>query len=154
VLYFVHTISYAIIMQTFLPYRDFTKTAKALDYRRLGKQRVEARQILDIISNNKTGAWSNHPAVNMWRGYSEALSEYSDCIISEWIKRGYRNNMEINGIIAFTYPPWLGDENFHLSHRSNLLRKAPDSYSKIWPDVPDNLPYVWPVTKKVVVSAI
>ena len=28
-------------MQTFLPYKDFGKTAKCLDYRRLGKQRVE-----------------------------------------------------------------------------------------------------------------
>jgi hypothetical protein len=141
-------------MQTFLPYRDFLATAKALDYRRLGKQRVEARQILDIISNNKTEAWSNHPAVNMWRGYPEALGEYSDCIINEWVNRGYRNNMEIIGAAVASYPPWLGDENFHLSHRSNLVRKAPDYYGKIWPGIPNDLPYIWPVTKKIVVSAI
>jgi hypothetical protein len=135
-------------MQTFLPYRDFIATAKVLDYRRLGKQRVEARQILDIISNNKIGAWSNHPAVNMWRGYVGALSEYGDCVIAEWISRGYRNNMEIIGVPVSSYPLWLGDENFHLSHRSNLVRKAPDYYGKIWPNVPVDLPYIWPVAKE------
>lgn len=41
-------------------------------------------------------------------------------------------------------PPFLGDEAFHLSHRSNLIRKAPEHYRPFWPDVPDNLPYVWP----------
>ena len=38
-------------MQTFLPYEDFTKTAQCLDYKRLGKQRVEAYQILRILKN-------------------------------------------------------------------------------------------------------
>ena len=33
-------------MQTFLPYPDMIKSAKALDYKRLGKQRVEAKQII------------------------------------------------------------------------------------------------------------
>jgi len=32
-------------MQTFLPYADFKESAQCLDYRRLGKQRVEAKQI-------------------------------------------------------------------------------------------------------------
>ena len=35
-------------MQTFLPYSDFIKTARCLDYKRLGKQRVEAKRILEI----------------------------------------------------------------------------------------------------------
>ena len=46
-----------IDMQTFLQYPDFEKTFKCLDYRRLGKQRVEAMQIYNIISgrSNKKG---------------------------------------------------------------------------------------------------
>jgi len=35
-------------MQTFLPFPDFAESAKCLDNRRLGKQRVEAKQILRI----------------------------------------------------------------------------------------------------------
>src|SRR4030042_2517495 len=37
------------LMQTFLPYPDFKKSLQALDYRRLGKQRVEAYQIIRIL---------------------------------------------------------------------------------------------------------
>jgi len=132
-------------MQTFLPYPDFIKSASVLDYRRLGKQRVEARQILDIIINNKKGAWSNHPAVNMWRGCESALSYYGDCVIQEWIRRGYRNNMEIIGISAEVYPSWFGNFHFHRSHRSNLVRKYPEHYHKFWPYERNDLCYVWPV---------
>ena len=57
-------------MQTFLPYTDFIKSAKCLDYKRLGKQRVEAKQILNILLGETTKAgWTNHPAVLMWSGY-------------------------------------------------------------------------------------
>lgn len=35
-------------MNTFLPYPSFDESAKCLDYKRLGKQRVEAKQILEI----------------------------------------------------------------------------------------------------------
>ena len=41
-------------------------------------------------------------------------------------------------------PRWLGDEAFHLSHRSNLVRKDPEFYRLRFGDVPDDLPYVWP----------
>ena len=38
-------------MQTFLPYESFEESAKVLDYRRLGKQRVEGMQIINAIEN-------------------------------------------------------------------------------------------------------
>lgn len=41
-------------------------------------------------------------------------------------------------------PPWLGDSDFHASHRSNLLRKDPEYYGEFnWTESPD-LEYVWP----------
>ena len=42
-------------MQTFLPYPSFDASAKVLDYRRLGKQRVEAYQILNTITGKSAG---------------------------------------------------------------------------------------------------
>jgi hypothetical protein len=43
----------------------------------------------------------------------------------------------------FVLPHWLGDEEFHASHRSNLLRKDFEYYSKHgWTDNPED-PYVW-----------
>ena len=134
-------------MQTFLPYADFKASAKCLDYRRLGKQRVEAMQIYKIVSGERTtGGWINHPAVNMWRGFSNSLAYYYNEIVDEWIMRGYKNNMDyIICPSSITKPLWLGDKDFHDSHKSNLLRKDPDFYGKYMWDVPDNLDYVWGV---------
>lgn len=113
-------------MQTFLPYASLKKSAQALDFRRLGKQRVEARQILDILVNNKTGGWSHHPAVKMWRGHEQTLAAYYNCCIQEWIRRGYENNM-VRWYIApatkLVYPDWFGGR-IHSSHRAALLYKA------------------------------
>ena len=79
-------------MQTFLPYDSFTKTAQCLDYMRLGKQRVEAYQILRVLTGESQG-WKNHPAVKMWKGYEYALTWYGYVICSEWIMRGYKDQM-------------------------------------------------------------
>ena len=45
---------------------------------------------------------------------------------------------------AGALPGWLGEEDFHRSHRSSLLRKDPAFYGAVFTDVPDDLPYVWP----------
>ena len=129
-------------MQTFLPYPDFKKSLQALDYRRLGKQRVEAYQIIRAVKYG--GGWQNHPAVKMWRGHVNALKLYYNLSLDEWFKRGYRNNMRkmpIRGKIA--YPQWFGRNCFHASHRSNLLRKDLNFYGRYnWSEPPD-LPYLW-----------
>ncbi len=135
-------------MQTFLPCASFEETARILDYRRLGKQRVEGLQILNIITKpDYVGSWMHHPAVKMWRGYDMALKLYVNTMIAEWIRRGYRNTMQYYDIHTdeLLYPWWLGDPRFHDSHKSNLLRKYPEYYRQFGWDVPDDLPYVWPV---------
>jgi len=142
-------------MQTFLPHPDFEKVAKELDYRRLGKQRVETMQILKVLRGKgrvlKSGqvAWQNHPAVLMWKGFEGALAMYGVVMCTEWKRRGYKDTteakirdlMEPNGNI----PNWIGDPEFHRSHQSNLIRKKPDFYRQLYPDVSGNLPYKWPV---------
>ena len=130
-------------MQTFLPYPDFRKSAKTLDSKRLGKQRVEAYQILRCLA--QPNRWRNHPAVKMWAGYEDALKMYMNACIDEWINRGYRNVMDKmvhpqNPLM----PPWLGDCRLHTSHKSNLIRKDPEFYGSKFPGVPDNMPYYWP----------
>lgn len=42
-------------------------------------------------------------------------------------------------------PWWVGIKEFHRSHQSNLIRKDPALYGPIWPGVPIDLPYFWPV---------
>lgn len=134
-------------MQTFLPYADFNRTVKVLDYRRLGKQRVESYQILNVLlGRTDTKGWTNHPATRMWRGYEEALKLYQNTTIEEWRRRGYNNNMsyEVVDESKIVLPPWFGDDRVHASHRSNLLRKDFDFYSRFF-DEPDDMEYFWPV---------
>lgn len=134
-------------MQTFLPYSDFKKSAQVLDSKRLGKQRVEALQIHNIVSGNRTtGGWINHPAVKMWLGFPDALANYHNCIIEEWIERGFNNNMKmIEFNHDFKLPSWIDDDRFHSSHKANLLRKNPDFYQKYGWDEDPNKPYFWPI---------
>lgn len=131
-------------MQTFLPYPDIKESMKALDYRRLCKQRVEAFQLIRAIENTSYG-WRSHPATQMWMNHKDALGLYMNICIQEWIDRGYKNTMEFYPVSPnVKMPSWLGDEKFHLSHKSNLVRKLPEHYGKLWPGIPNDLPYVWP----------
>jgi len=135
-------------MQTFLPYPSYAESAKSLDYRRLGKQRVECKQILMVLLSESQG-WKNHPAVKMWEGHIGALAEYGACMCSEWISRGYNDSLLeyfCGHMFKFNRekPSWFGDEAFHASHRGNLLRKDSDYYSQFgWTESSD-LPYIWP----------
>ena len=140
-------------MQTFLPIMidrcpvaTFVSSAKALDMRRLGKQRVEAWQIHRTLTGQSNG-WRNHPAVRMWRGYEDALSVYGRVMCAEWAGRGYKDTLyeRFPPVLEATYPDWLWDPAVSASHRSNLLRKNPEWYGQFgWTEDP-SLPYVWPV---------
>ena len=134
-------------MQTFLPLADFAASVQALDRQRLGKQRVEAIQILRTLQRKSKG-WANHPAVRMWQGYEPALARYGLATCDEWLRRGYVDNCraEFAAVPQDNHraPRWLGDEDFHRSHQSNLVRKFPAHYGPMFPGVPDDLPYVWP----------
>ena len=130
-------------VQTFLPYPDFHLSAKSLDMRRLGKQRIEALQIYNTLVFGSR--WKHHPAVLMWAGFERALQLYMDECIKEWIRRGYKNNMKLANPEDVKMPPWLGTDRFHSSHRSNLLRKDFNWYSQFGWKEPNDLSYFWPV---------
>lgn len=135
-------------MQTFLPYQSFLQSAKVLDRQRLGKQRVECLQIFNALANPDYG-WQSHPAVTMWRGHADALYMYSIAMITEWTSRGYKDTCydKITNVWRTlpmgTSPAWLGREDLHASHRSNLLRKLPAWYGQYGWTEPATLPYVW-----------
>ena len=90
-------------MQTFLPYPDFKQSAACLDYRRLGKQRVEGVQILKAILGEKSlngkpyKGWLNHPATLMWKPYPDALklitNQFISCLLVR--KESHSKNCEI-----------------------------------------------------------
>ena len=158
-------------------------SAKVLDNKRLGKQRVEALQILRTLRKGpqictecsypfsygccggygkpKTTPWYNHPAVRMWKGYEIALMYYMHAMCYEWVvNRGYKDTCWVKAIevgfrppntgVEIIMPPWLGNDLFHLSHQSNLLRKNKEHYKKFFFGIPDDYSYVWPVQKEMV----
>jgi hypothetical protein len=157
-------------VQTFLPYPDFERSARVLDLKRLGKQRVETIQIVRALTVPGYG-WANHPAVLMWKGFEEALGRYGYTCCEVWTEHGFGDtcaatiaaDLHAAGIeavrtegelaVAGALPPWLGDETVHLSHRSALVRKDPDRYRPVFTDAPDDLPYHWPVRSAAVVEA-
>ena len=136
-------------MQTFMPHDSYRESARALDYRRLGKQRVECKQILNVLTGQSAG-WANHPAVKMWRGHTSQLVLYAIDVCTEWRSRGYRDSLlpwftdQLEVLPVAEAPSWMGYTEFHRSHRSNLTRKDVNFYGPKWPDVPADLPYIWP----------
>ena len=139
-------------MQTFLPLPSFTDSALVLDQRRLGKQRVEAMQVLNAIYQPRHG-WRRHPVAKMWSRHPLALAHYGIVVCERWAGLGYADSVrdKIIAIVAAgetvirqaTLPWWFGNEAFHSSHRSNLLRKDWDHYSRFWWQ-PADQPYLWP----------
>ena len=152
-------------VQTFLPYPDFERSARALDLKRLGKQRVEGIQVIRALTRTDYG-WRHHPAVLMWRGHPEALGRYALTCCAVWSELGFADtcaatigtDLRAAGVTtvrtqaelaaAGRLPTWLGDPDFHRSHQSALLRKDPAHYGPLFPGVPDDLEYVWPTRRE------
>jgi hypothetical protein len=149
-------------VQTFLPLPDFAASAATLDDRRLGKQRVEALQVLRALTRVTYG-WKRYPAVRMWAGHAEGVAAYGLAVCDEWVARGRADtcaatigtDLAAAGLpspraqaelaAAHRLPDWLGDERLHRSHRSALVRKDPAHYGPLFPDADPELPYFWPV---------
>jgi len=161
-------------LQTFLPYPDFAQSARVLDNKRLGKQRVECLQILktlakgptevvqkidrrtgDTVAIHRKTPWYNHPAVQQWKGHEYLLyHSYFASVCGEWLQRGFKDTCYEKARLVMLStdwpwqrldePSWLGNEAYHASHRSNLLRKDFAHYSQFGWTEPTTLPYVWP----------
>lgn len=132
-------------MQTFLPSSNISYTAKSLDNKRLNKQILEGYQILKVLSGESiSGAWRNHPAVLMWKGYETGLWSYIQHMIKEAKVRGIKtinNENNLNDLKAKCSgrwgktPPsfWLNDNKvmrITTTHKANLFKKDPIYYIK------------------------
>lgn len=132
------------LLNTFLPYSDFSQCAKVLDDKRLNKQRTDCLALLK--EDNPANLTSK-----LWEGYEDALISYGLEMCFEWRKRGFKDTCAERLEALYSYnkqtPPWLGDERLHASHRSLLVKRDPWHYvMKLgWKDLPD-LPLFWPAT--------
>ena len=125
-------------MQTFITDPDLNRNAKNLDTKRLGKQRVEVLQILITIQKmcansasikvnsedghtvTRTLGWAHHPAVRMWFGYTDFLAIYYNAIVTEWVTRGFKHQIEMSKYIE------SGDvKDFKIRHEAqNFIRRS------------------------------
>lgn len=154
-------------------FTSLESTCNLLDRKRLNKQKIEAKEILEAGLRTE-GGWVNHPAVHMWRGYSNGLKYYFNCIVEACIRRGFNNTLELyeftqqqidgieyqsvndyleNGIPEASnkiiMPWWFTWMPLLYSHRCSLLRKDPEYYGKIFSsdcmsDYVDK-GYIWPM---------
>ena len=143
------------MVNTFVTSSSVEECAKNLDWRRLGKQRVEAYQIWRTLTGKgrllpdgtegpPTKGWKNHPATLAWQGHTCALAMYTNVMIREWIARGYKNTMQfLPHCKNPRFPWWWGWDPLIMSHRASLNRKMPEHYS--W-EVGEyaNHGYIWP----------
>ena len=161
-------------MQTFLPYPDFLASARALDQKRLGKQRVEAIQVLRGLTRPGYG-WRNHPAVKMWAGYEEALTRYGLDMCAVWCEPGRADTCAATlltdlaaacGVSVYgprtelaaagELPPWLGRDDLHLQPpRRRCCARTPEHYRPLFgdDDLDPDLEYVWPPSDRAAPSA-
>jgi hypothetical protein len=140
-------------MQTFWIDDDPRNTAKVLDWRRLGKQRVEVLQILRALAGETMG-WRHHSLTRAWAGHVNALVVYGEAICLEWRQRCRKpcdrevcagdcsRDSCLSKIRAYAnggpvvWPGWVDDPLIRLAYRAKLLRKKPEHYGRLWPGVP------------------
>ena len=158
-------------MNTFLPHPGFEESARALDNKRLGKQRVECIQLLLALwyperrhyaalwktlgyvtcdpSRTKSPAYLNHPCTKMWAGYEGALLRYLGDCLREWEQRGFSSprcdqfwDIVRKGMEG-ALPSWLGGP-IHTNHKGLLLGKDPAWYGQWgWAEKPVDKAW-WP----------
>lgn len=188
------------MVNTFLPYSNIKKSLKSLDWKRLGKQRVEAKQILGMLMTieklckefpeasynkfmtnstlefntqehdrdaeyifermksfketvtffrKKTGkkfGFFSHCVTVMWVGYTDFLKKYINICVRLWIKKGYKNTMEMYENVPYKNiekPWWFGYEKIHMSHRSSLYNKNKEYYRPLFGSLTFK-GYIWP----------
>lgn len=105
-----------------------------------------------LLDETHTKGWRNHPAVRMWKGYEAYLVKvYLKAMIDEWKNRGFKGpkcEAHYNRLYKLVenqkpiVPSWL-NENFFISHKSNLVRKNSKYYKPLF-NIEGDLPYVWP----------
>lgn len=128
---------------TWMPHSSFEESVHSLTENDLRRQLLHNLQILLALEHPEYG-WQNHPAVMMWRNHNEALRRYHHAAIEEWITRGNLNPFQLFDVRETPEPPWMGNPDFHSSHRSNLVRLNYAAYGTQWRGTDINLPYYWP----------
>lgn len=149
---------------TWLPLPSFKETALLLSDEDLKMQRYHALAVLEALHQiensklpNSLHAADCRNAALMWSRYETQLAEYGLEICEEYGIRTRRQDdlyEEIAKHLEWSVgedtpmgkPEWFGDPRIHESHQAALVRKDPEFYRPIFPDVETDLSLVWALT--------
>lgn len=138
-------------MMTFIPVANLTDTVRALHDEDLEIQMLDAGRALRQCAEN-------YPSliVPMWRQHEGGLLSYFLSVCKElqrrsigrgveWaIRQGWLIAEEASWDIRPLMPRWFGYRPIHDSHASALIRHRPTHYARMWPNVPLDMPTLWP----------
>lgn len=123
-------------MIVYMPEESVRDSVKALGHADLEQQFLDIIEILGILTH---GYPDDHPAIEMWRGYEDALFEYLLETKEELANRGiYKSSDWDNAfkiynefpIAGIEWPEWMDNHLLHKSHRQRLFLNDPDEYDK------------------------
>lgn len=143
-------------MQTYLPFVDFSWSARCLDDVTLSNQIQDTYLIMRALLTGQGEV--NHPVALMWHRHERALLAYQQVMCREIsVVRGVEASMWDDTRLLFLdhipnptdlplFPPaWLGNVDFHISHQSALLRKDEQHYRSWFPGIKTDHITIYPV---------
>lgn len=113
-------------MQVFIigtPY----ETAEVLDVKRLNKQIIENKQIMDAILGTGKG-WFNHPVVKSYKNHFQWLYYYNLCLF--WYSRGDKPMAKKMSEQAMAFKPSFHTEEYFNQMKRRLYTKNNQYYSQ------------------------
>ena len=153
-----------LMIQTWLPYPDFRKSAECLDMPELALQRLNVLELMEyyhdieqdssLPESYQTHDLDDHSIVKMWNGFQLQLCEYGLVCCDEYSVRKSKPDPIYEAIrfhlecattedAPFRKPNWFGDPDFHMSHQAELLRLNPDYYASYF-KVDTERELIWP----------
>lgn len=141
-------------MQTLLPQLGYAESTRRLTPDVL---KVQIKDAWDILEKLQSRPATVPLSVLMWRRYERRLCIYGLNACGAW-QIGLGNNTGLAFTKAFSDmdaylkdqgetaapPPWNDDIDIRRSHRSNLIRRFPNSnYAEQWPKTPERMPYLY-----------
>lgn len=144
-------------MMTWMPNMSLFDSAGALELDQLAVAMVESASLFnELIYDEPDPELGKAPAPLrlMWLGYETALAGYVAACSASLVAYGVSSSTLSLGVAQtmtvlrrdedapMVMPPWFTDTDVLRSHRSNLMRRWPDSYS--WKGTPLRMPYLWP----------
>ena len=106
------------------------ETFKALDVRRLRKQLIEVKQILNTLEGKN--AWSNHPCVLQYKADRGWLRAYKVCL-NAYVNGHYNDASKVSEYATRITPDWHTEEYYNQMKR-RLYTKNKEHY-KQWADL-------------------